>query len=185
MHDSYWTHAATVESMSETIRNTFITLHEQDLIGELREQFLQQYGENGIPVSNAKLIDAAMEKRSKRRQAQENGKLPYGPPVFGESVKFGDMYSREVDETEAEIAAAEAVDEAEAESDDESDAEPEAELDSLLNSTELVDLSAYKGGDEVVVNGVKFIKLRALLPPAPPRGQFDVKRIRDSAYFFS
>lgn len=38
VHDSYWTHAATVEGMSELIRNTFIHLHSSDLIGELRAE---------------------------------------------------------------------------------------------------------------------------------------------------
>lgn len=31
----------------------------------------------------------------------------------------------------------------------------------------------------------KFVKFADVLPPAPPRGVFDVQRIRDSAYFFS
>jgi DNA-directed RNA polymerase len=38
VHDSYWTHASTVEPMSEVIRDTFIHLHGQDLIGELRKE---------------------------------------------------------------------------------------------------------------------------------------------------
>ena len=38
VHDSYWTHAATVEGMSELIREAFIGLHTQDLVGELRKE---------------------------------------------------------------------------------------------------------------------------------------------------
>jgi DNA-directed RNA polymerase len=38
VHDSYWTHASSVEGMSELIRDTFIHLHSADLIGELRAE---------------------------------------------------------------------------------------------------------------------------------------------------
>lgn len=38
---------------------------------------------------------------------------------------------------------------------------------------------------ETQLGSVKFMKLRDALPPCPPRGMFDVERIRDSAYFFS
>lgn len=36
VHDSYWTHAATIDKMSEIIRETFIALHESDILGKLR-----------------------------------------------------------------------------------------------------------------------------------------------------
>ena len=38
VHDSYWTHASTVEPMSDLIRDSFIHLHSQDIIGELRKE---------------------------------------------------------------------------------------------------------------------------------------------------
>lgn len=160
--------------MSDTIRNTFISLHEQDLIGELREQFLQQYGDHGIPVSNAKLIESAIEKKKSKRLAdKKKGEDSLDSPVLGQKVKMDDMFTADPD---AELDVAENEKEVE-----------EAETDVILSASELADLggSNYNGDDQVMVNGVKFIKLRALLPPAPPRGQFDVKRIRDSAYFFS
>jgi len=33
--------------------------------------------------------------------------------------------------------------------------------------------------------GGRFMKLEDAFPPCPPRGMFDVERIRDSTYFFS
>lgn len=38
VHDSYWTHACSVDEMSVTLRDTFIELHSQDILGKLREE---------------------------------------------------------------------------------------------------------------------------------------------------
>lgn len=38
---------------------------------------------------------------------------------------------------------------------------------------------------ETVIGNERFVRLRDVLPPCPPRGMFDVERIRDSQYFFS
>lgn len=35
VHDSYWTHASTVDKMSEIIRDTFVYLHSSDIMGRL------------------------------------------------------------------------------------------------------------------------------------------------------
>ena len=48
MHDSFWTHAATVPEMNEIIRDRFITLHEnggKNVLVELDEAFRQRYSE--------------------------------------------------------------------------------------------------------------------------------------------
>ena len=38
VHDSYWTHAADVEKMNRTIRETFIALHESNVLKKLDEE---------------------------------------------------------------------------------------------------------------------------------------------------
>ena len=38
VHDSYWTHACSVDEMSEIIRETFIALHSSDVLGKLAEE---------------------------------------------------------------------------------------------------------------------------------------------------
>lgn len=46
VHDSFWTHAATVTDMNKIIRNTFITLHEnngKNVLIELDEAFKARY----------------------------------------------------------------------------------------------------------------------------------------------
>ena len=56
----------------------------------------------------------------------------------------------------------------------------EGEFEELVKKT--------RGGLDVPVEKIgafKFVRLKDVIPPCPPRGQFDVERIRDSAYFFS
>jgi hypothetical protein len=38
VHDSYWTHAKDIDKMSAIIRDTFIELHSQDILGTLRAE---------------------------------------------------------------------------------------------------------------------------------------------------
>ena len=38
VHDSYWTHACSIDQMSGIIRDTFIALHSSDVLGKLAEE---------------------------------------------------------------------------------------------------------------------------------------------------
>ncbi|KAH9475704.1 DNA-directed RNA polymerase 3, chloroplastic [Psilocybe cubensis] len=37
IHDSYWTHACDIDTMSEAIRETFISLHQSDILNKLQQ----------------------------------------------------------------------------------------------------------------------------------------------------
>lgn len=50
VHDSYWTHACDVETMSDLIRDTFIRLHSQDILPKLRNEFLERYKGHKVPL---------------------------------------------------------------------------------------------------------------------------------------
>lgn len=43
VHDSFWTHAADVETMNRTIRDMFIKMHSEDIIGRLGAEFAIRY----------------------------------------------------------------------------------------------------------------------------------------------
>lgn len=43
VHDSFWTHAADVPTMNIALRETFIKLHEEDVIKRLRDEFTSRY----------------------------------------------------------------------------------------------------------------------------------------------
>lgn len=38
VHDSYWTHACSIDEMSTIIRDTFIALHSSDVLAKLRDE---------------------------------------------------------------------------------------------------------------------------------------------------
>eukprot|EP01017_Pseudomicrothorax_dubius_P022790 TRINITY_DN24608_c0_g1_i1.p1 TRINITY_DN24608_c0_g1~~TRINITY_DN24608_c0_g1_i1.p1 ORF type:complete len:131 (-),score=19.14 TRINITY_DN24608_c0_g1_i1:40-432(-) len=43
VHDSYWTHAGTIEKMNELLRQQFVKLHSQPLLENLKQAFEQCY----------------------------------------------------------------------------------------------------------------------------------------------
>lgn len=43
VHDSYWTHAATVEQMNQILREQFIRLHSEPLLENLKRSLENRY----------------------------------------------------------------------------------------------------------------------------------------------
>ena len=43
VHDSFWTHAADIDAMNEVLRDTFIRIHSDDVIGRLAAEFSARY----------------------------------------------------------------------------------------------------------------------------------------------
>ena len=41
VHDSYWTHACSIDQMSTIIRDTFVALHSSDVLGSLHKEVSQ------------------------------------------------------------------------------------------------------------------------------------------------
>ncbi|KAL2843293.1 hypothetical protein BJY01DRAFT_215842 [Aspergillus pseudoustus] len=46
VHDSFWTHAADVDSMNRILRDEFVRMHSDDVIKRLAEEFQVRYGRN-------------------------------------------------------------------------------------------------------------------------------------------
>ncbi|TXT11160.1 hypothetical protein VHUM_01911 [Vanrija humicola] len=171
VHDSYWTHAATVEPMSEVIRDTFIHLHTQNLIGELHDEFLERYGDNCIPVnSDSGYLKTVVEKR---RASERRAK-----PKAATAVEVSEDGVEEVEDAAVSLSDADA----------DADHDPDSAIvnEKVLEGSEGIDVSEIKDGVEVItLNGQRFVRFRDILPRPPPRGVFDVEKIRESAYFFS
>merc|ERR1712146_235544 len=59
VHDSYWTHAGSVERMNMILRDAFVELHSPDLLQQLLDQFKQRYScadpdpQTGAPCQHA------------------------------------------------------------------------------------------------------------------------------------
>lgn len=152
VHDSYWTHASTVEPMSEVIRDSFIHLHSNDIIGKLREEFIDRYKDHYIPLNRARELS---KKAAERAEALAELKR-----------EKGDTDATAVDPTDP-------------------DAAEEAEEEDLKPGEEGVNASEVNGAPTVKINGREFVRFLDCLPPTPPRGEFDVQKIRQSKYFFS
>ena len=43
VHDSFWTHAADIDSMNRVLRDAFIRIHSEDVIGRLKSEFEARY----------------------------------------------------------------------------------------------------------------------------------------------
>jgi DNA-directed RNA polymerase len=46
VHDSFWTHAGDVDRMNEMLRDAFVRMHSDDIIGRLAAEFNVRYGKN-------------------------------------------------------------------------------------------------------------------------------------------
>jgi DNA-directed RNA polymerase len=43
IHDSFWTHACDVNDLSKVLRDAFVAMHTEDVIGRLRQEFIARY----------------------------------------------------------------------------------------------------------------------------------------------
>ncbi|KAJ5488794.1 hypothetical protein N7539_003684 [Penicillium diatomitis] len=75
VHDSFWTHASDVDSMNSILRDAFVHMHSDDIVGRLASEFNVRYGKN---IFLAK-IDANSEigraLRKSRKANVRNAKL--------------------------------------------------------------------------------------------------------------
>ncbi|KYQ89181.1 DNA-dependent RNA polymerase [Tieghemostelium lacteum] len=66
VHDSYWTHASTVDQMSEILRDEFIALHSQPILQRLLDWFNAKYPQITFPsMPNRGDLDLSEIKKSK------------------------------------------------------------------------------------------------------------------------
>jgi DNA-directed RNA polymerase len=50
VHDSYWTHPSDVDEMNKILRESFIQLHSQNIMGRLNDEFYTRYQDMRTPV---------------------------------------------------------------------------------------------------------------------------------------
>lgn len=154
VHDSYWTHAADVDQLSVNIRDTFVDLHSQDIIGALREEFMRRFGEQRILHKSARdIMKAHHAKRGRPLEAAVDDDEP-----LDDDAELSDV------------------------------SDPSSSSDDATISDEGGKTTCTIAGKRYPVEkigGQTFLRFGDLLPPCPPRGSFDVNRIKLSPYFFS
>lgn len=238
IHDSFWTHACDVNRMSEVLRDAFVAMHSEDIIGRLREEFEARY--KGCMYMATVLTDSPVGQRIQQHRvdvkqeakAQKDKTMPSelalenermrlmnsedaeerakgeamvtpGSIVLAESdttafavatefagSKLGEMPINPADvEASADIDGAEADPEAVLE--DEADADAEAEAGDVIKAAEgnEDDATPSEQSKDIKTN-VKvaprklYVWLPLTFPEVPKKGDFDVRRLRQSRYFF-
>ena len=168
MHDSYWTHACTVDDMSGIIRDTFIALHSSDVLQKLYDEVLLR----------SHLVQSVCVNRLIQFKERYKG---YKVPIS--SIRYGRMMEKlgMVDTKISDLALTSAIDEFGAEETEETDMDSEGEPKKRGRPRSFK--TKVSAGEET--EDLQFVDLVDILPPLPKKGQFDVNTIKKSLYFFS
>ncbi|OSX56620.1 hypothetical protein POSPLADRAFT_1175011 [Postia placenta MAD-698-R-SB12] len=163
VHDSYWTHAGSIDQMSAIIRDTFIALHSSDVLNRLMDEFRERYKGYKIPLMTLRQ-GTALAKLGLMGSSAAIKELEVYPPQpveneDGEPVKA--KRGRRKSPKQKPVV--------EAENDDEDALDEEDPVGEV---------------EDPAIAG-KFVELIDVLPPVPLKGSFDVNTIKKSLYFFS
>ena len=182
VHDSYWTHAADIETMSEMIRDTFVRLHNQDILGRLRTEFLQRYQGYKVPVVS--LNNKSLRQSARAVKEKEDPESVHVIPAEQlEQLNGTDgevVLSQEEKDTDAKDDEEHELSEDEADLDSEATIEAEAEEETPPKRRGKKSDKSWEQRFKA-----KFVDLEDILPPIPAKGSFDVNEIKRSLYFFS
>ncbi|KAF8918371.1 DNA/RNA polymerase [Mucidula mucida] len=186
VHDSYWTHACNIDQMSTIIRDTFIALHSSDVLGKLREEFVERYKNYKIPLIDMKSVSlikalktSGVQMRVSKKQAEELSLLESILVIDDKKTAVTEVETTEEDKQQMlqEVRGLEDFDE-EFDVDAESlDKEAAAELAKMEKKKDQAKAQLKLLG--------KFVTLTDILPPVPKKGDFRVEAIKASQYFFS
>ncbi|KAK2465507.1 hypothetical protein APHAL10511_002399 [Amanita phalloides] len=190
VHDSYWTHASGIDQMSEVIRETFIALHSSDVLDRLRREFCERYKDYKIPLMHLRTGQLVKHLHNAGVQIVATPEQASSLASLGSLLKVADDTAQSIiDESQAanknvqemitKMSAEQSTNESEVEeqhteTEDEWDYDPDSKL-------------RKKAEDEKRAVGLygKFANLVDVLPPLPKKGDFEVKNIKKSLYFFS
>lgn len=164
MHDSYWTHAGSIDQMNSIIRDTFIALHSSDVLSALAQEFRERYADYKVPLVS--LQGTAMKKLN-----LEGAAAPEDIQALKEIVS-DEVEKPEEEETSLVL-----------------DAEDDLELEEVeeeVKPKKRKPKKSAKSKEDVEQRlAGKFVNLVDILPALPEKGKFDVKAIKESQYFFS
>jgi DNA-directed RNA polymerase len=224
VHDSFWTHAADVDVMNNILRDCFVRIHGEDVIGRLAAEFEARYQgsiymakvkqtsavgkkvmawrkENKMSFKDELLLENERQKllRSSDTEEVARGKEMETPasifeaqsetdslvaPDGAEEIGLGKITESdpEIEPTEDGLKA-----------DDASADEEEVEMDWLQRTLQNYNKSPFQmrveGGAPAKKQKAPAkttpIWLPLTLPPVPEKGDFDVRKLKSSQYFFS
>jgi len=242
IHDSFWTHACDVNSLSHVLRDAFVEMHSDDVIGRLREEFQTRYkgcmylasvrtdtpvaakiikhrralkdlgshaSELALEAERLRLLDSEdAEERKKGEEmvtpgsimAAEGDEGLIAAPTEMQGQTLGDMpeeagYEATNPDADASALEIEDLEAAAVPKDGEPEADNEAGTDTDLSAEAAPSDGSPEDGSGNVSASPKvkagpitrrkiFVWLPVTFPKVPPKGGFDVTRLRASRYFF-
>ncbi|KZT39784.1 DNA/RNA polymerase [Sistotremastrum suecicum HHB10207 ss-3] len=170
VHDSYWTHASSIDQMSTIIRDTFIALHSSDILGRLRDEIRERYADYWVPIQVMNLP------RMKMLLTSMGGEVPASNATIGRPSKRAASARKR---TSKKAKAAESESPLALSEGDEAAMEGEEKLALLPDESAPPLPSGHFPWQK------SFVKLIDTLPPIPQKGDFKIDNIRQSKYFFS
>ena len=90
VHDSFWTHAADVTTLGHLLREAFIRMHTEDIVGRLAAEFRTRYQGHlyMAPIDKSSPLGKAL--KAYRHRLTDEGVLP---PGFGSAAVQGQKYA--------------------------------------------------------------------------------------------
>ncbi|KAF9929743.1 DNA-directed RNA polymerase [Linnemannia zychae] len=208
VHDSYWTHACDVEIMNEVLRNQFIALHSNDIMKNLEAEFMERYKDYVYPVTlvvanpgepvgegmiawdderirrrygnleAAKANDAFLpdpEEPQDESMTTDTGKKVRKSKKGGNSASLSqtDLFEFGDDEEDEHDLSSVIIDEDEEELEAEARAMGKAMRKKRGATKKKAANRLYHSWDPIS------------FPPLPDKGEFDVRNVAESDYFFS
>lgn len=211
VHDSYWTHACDVEIMNEVLRNQFIALHSNNIMKNLQAEFMERYKDYLYPVTlvvanPGEEVGEGMiawdDERLRRRylkpdtttlRADEDEFLADPAEPLDEPMTSGT--GRKTRKSRATKSSSKSIEANVFEFGD--DEEDEHDLSSVVIDEDEEELEAEaramgkalrkKGGatKKKATNKLFHSWDPISFPPLPDKGEFDVRNVAESDYFFS
>ncbi|KAI6147961.1 hypothetical protein BKA82DRAFT_4485937 [Pisolithus tinctorius] len=204
VHDSYWTHACSIDQMSTIIRDTFIALHSSDILGKLESEFKARYADYKVPL-------ASLRVGSFLKKLKTAGVRIVASPEEAAVIKsvHTSTFDPLIDVSETEASSITSASPTPFPSASNSTSKPTPLPDSEVVDTpkkrrtrkrasskasavtedeETAEAEADEDEEGIDADSSladKFISLPDLIPPLPKKGDFQVETIKKSLYFFS
>ncbi|KAG2225140.1 hypothetical protein INT45_011823 [Circinella minor] len=164
VHDSYWTHACDVDAMNKVIRDQFIELHSQPIMENLYNEFLERYKDYKVPVVNE--INSKGKKKASAKKATTIEEEE-GESLLGFTDEVDDEIKEEKNAMDALFGA---------ENDDIND--------DLVDEVEAEVSEEQSKSKKRATRKYDYTWENLELAPLPKKGEFDIKQVRESDYFF-
>lgn len=161
VHDSFWTHAANVDTMNSILREQFVRLHTQNLVQILRDEFIERYKGSyqilHIPLNHE--LTGKIKAIKKQWASSIKRAVTITDELYMERKRLEMLQSNNPEEVEAA-----------------------KKMETTISVVE--GYNPYEFCQQIKLKAFDIL-VPIQFPEVPPKGEFDVRKVKDSHYFFS